>query len=152
MCTVTGAVPSNGILEINIARRGCRNLLMRPLMYHTVQILKKFLMKMTTIVPTISICIHTRDTKLFSIDKLCRHSFISYVPGVSFKSKLSNLSILCTYFSLICLFFLWCWQILVIRTILALLVCKLIDLVGFMVCHFHWELFLSLNSVVKDYR
>ena len=63
------------------------------------------------------------------------------IPEVKLQSKMSISSILSSNFSLICYFFPW------MLTILAPLVCKLIGTVGFVVCLFHWELFLSLNGV-----
>ena len=103
--------------------------------------------KCHTMITSISVCIQTRDSKFVIIDKFCRHSFSSNVPEIKVQSKMSILSILSSNFSLIWYFSLGYRQIFLMLTILASLVRKLIGIVGFVVCHFHWELFLGLNSV-----
>ena len=54
--------------------------------------------KWHTVIASISVCIHSRDSKFVIIDKICRHPFSSNM------GKMSNLSILCS-FRLICYFF-----------------------------------------------
>ena len=43
-----------------------------------------------------------------------------------------------------------CWQILSTMANFASLVCIQMEIEGIEVCHFHWELFLDLNSLTKQ--
>ena len=105
--------------------------------------------KWHTVITSISVCIQTRDSKFVIIDKFCRHPFSSNVPEVKLQLKRSLLSFLSSNLAIFAIFYLGYQQIFLMLTILAPLVCKMIGTVGFVVCHFHWELFLSLNSVIK---
>ena len=119
---------------------------------HCSNLKKSSRWKWHTLIPQISVCI---STSLYTHQRCkighYRQSLLTFIfklsPWGQIQVKVVKFKHFCTYFSLICKFFLLCRHILVILTILALPVCKLIDLVGFVVCNFHWELFLILNSV-----